>query len=183
MATFAFVVCNDCGMTPQVLHNDSRGCQHWYGGAAALQHHKETLVQWPFGSNFKVHTHSTSLHLDDNTISRFNLLGQHGLVCRNFPHAPGTLHQVLVTTQCNLAAAVCAAVSSSQTKEEIATDVKQELSKVMGTFGFEILQALVTDIDPAPRVKDAMNEINAAQRLRWGVLQGLLQPPSLQIAI
>jgi regulator of protease activity HflC (stomatin/prohibitin superfamily) len=36
----------------------------------------------------------------------------------------------------------------------------------MGTFGFEILQALVTDIDPAPRVKDAMNEINAAQRLR-----------------
>lgn len=54
-----------------------------------------------------------------------------------------------------------------QTKEEIANDVKQELSKVMSTFGFEILQALVTDIDPAVRVKDAMNEINAAQRLRW----------------
>lgn len=53
-----------------------------------------------------------------------------------------------------------------QTKEEIAIDVKQELSKVMSTFGFEILQALVTDIDPASRVKDAMNEINAAQRLR-----------------
>lgn len=53
-----------------------------------------------------------------------------------------------------------------QTKEEIATDVREELSKVMSTFGFEILQALVTDIDPAPRVKDAMNEINAAQRLR-----------------
>eukprot|EP00879_Flechtneria_rotunda_P004474 GHRR01004728.1.p1 GENE.GHRR01004728.1~~GHRR01004728.1.p1 ORF type:complete len:229 (+),score=72.94 GHRR01004728.1:183-869(+) len=52
------------------------------------------------------------------------------------------------------------------TKEEIATDVKSELSKVMSTFGFEILQALVTDIDPATRVKDAMNEINAAQRLR-----------------
>lgn len=52
------------------------------------------------------------------------------------------------------------------TKEEIAIDVKEELSKVMSTFGFEILQALVTDIDPAPRVKDAMNEINAAQRLR-----------------
>jgi hypothetical protein len=45
----------------------------------------------------------------------------------------------------------------------------------MGTFGFEILQALVTDIDPAPRVKDAMNEINAAQRLRCGgcVVMGL----------
>eukprot|EP00775_Hariotina_reticulata_P007739 gene7739-7938_t len=56
-----------------------------------------------------------------------------------------------------------------RTKEEIATDVKQELSKVMGMFGFEILQALVTDIDPAPRVKDAMNEINAAQRLSQDV--------------
>lgn len=41
----------------------------------------------------------------------------------------------------------------------------------MGTFGFEILQALVTDIDPAPRVKDAMNEINAAQRLRLVIVK------------
>ncbi|KAF6263260.1 flagellar associated protein [Scenedesmus sp. NREL 46B-D3] len=57
------------------------------------------------------------------------------------------------------------------TKEEIANDVRDELSKVMGTFGFEILQALVTDIDPAPRVKEAMNEINAAQRLRLAVAE------------
>ncbi|WIA21075.1 hypothetical protein OEZ85_005395 [Tetradesmus obliquus] len=57
------------------------------------------------------------------------------------------------------------------TKEEIANDVRDQLSKVMGTFGFEILQALVTDIDPAPRVKDAMNEINAAQRLRQAAFE------------
>jgi regulator of protease activity HflC (stomatin/prohibitin superfamily) len=33
-------------------------------------------------------------------------------------------------------------------------------------FGFEILNSLVTDIEPDQKVKDAMNEINAAQRLR-----------------
>ena len=54
-----------------------------------------------------------------------------------------------------------------QTKEEIAGVVKSELCKVMAAYGYEILQALVTDIDPAPKVKDAMNEINAAQRLRY----------------
>jgi len=52
------------------------------------------------------------------------------------------------------------------TKDEIARAVKAELQKVMSEFGFEILQALITDIDPAPKVKAAMNEINAAQRLR-----------------
>lgn len=52
------------------------------------------------------------------------------------------------------------------TKEEIAVSVKSELCKVMSAFGYEFLQALVTDIDPAVKVKDAMNEINAAKRLR-----------------
>lgn len=36
----------------------------------------------------------------------------------------------------------------------------------MDGFGYGILKALVTDIDPDPRVKDSMNEINAAQRMR-----------------
>lgn len=39
-----------------------------------------------------------------------------------------------------------------QTKEEIARDVKEELQASMGAFGYEILQVLVTDIDPAPKV-------------------------------
>merc|ERR1719498_1530926 len=51
-------------------------------------------------------------------------------------------------------------------KEEIAISVKEELSKAMSSFGYVIIQALVTDISPDARVKAAMNEINAAQRLR-----------------
>ena len=51
-------------------------------------------------------------------------------------------------------------------KDEIADVVRSELSAVMDDFGYGIVKALVTDIDPAPKVKEAMNEINAAQRLR-----------------
>jgi len=53
-----------------------------------------------------------------------------------------------------------------ETKDEIAHAVRDELEKVMSTFGYSIVQALVTDIDPDHRVKASMNEINAAQRLR-----------------
>jgi regulator of protease activity HflC (stomatin/prohibitin superfamily) len=51
-------------------------------------------------------------------------------------------------------------------KDDIAEAVKVELSHVMEGFGYGILKALVTDIEPDPRVKEAMNEINAAQRMR-----------------
>lgn len=51
-------------------------------------------------------------------------------------------------------------------KEEIAASVKDELCKSMTSFGYSILHALVTDISPDASVKRAMNEINAAQRLR-----------------
>jgi regulator of protease activity HflC (stomatin/prohibitin superfamily) len=51
-------------------------------------------------------------------------------------------------------------------KDDIAEAVKIELSHVMEGFGYGILKALVTDIEPDSRVKDAMNEINAAQRMR-----------------
>jgi regulator of protease activity HflC (stomatin/prohibitin superfamily) len=51
-------------------------------------------------------------------------------------------------------------------KDEIADIVKTELAQVMEGFGYGILKALVTDIDPDPKVKESMNEINAAQRLR-----------------
>lgn len=50
-----------------------------------------------------------------------------------------------------------------QTKEEIAKEVQDELSKAFAAFGYEILQALVTDIDPDPRVKAAMNEVSGQQ--------------------
>lgn len=51
-------------------------------------------------------------------------------------------------------------------KDEIAIDVKEELGEVMEGFGYEIVKALVTDIDPNENVKNAMNEINTALRLR-----------------
>jgi len=51
-------------------------------------------------------------------------------------------------------------------KDEIADIVKSELAQVMDGFGYGILKALVTDIDPDARVKESMNEINAAQRMR-----------------
>jgi regulator of protease activity HflC (stomatin/prohibitin superfamily) len=51
-------------------------------------------------------------------------------------------------------------------KDEIADAVRTELSQVMDDFGYGIVKALVTDIEPDTNVKKAMNEINAAQRLR-----------------
>lgn len=56
-------------------------------------------------------------------------------------------------------------------KDEIAQAVKQELDSVMDDFGYGIIKALVTDIDPDARVKESMNEINAAQRLREAAVQ------------
>ncbi len=51
-------------------------------------------------------------------------------------------------------------------KDEIAVAVKTELAQVMDDFGYGIVKALVTDIDPDAKVKEAMNEINAAKRTR-----------------
>ena len=51
-------------------------------------------------------------------------------------------------------------------KDDIAIIVKAELEQVMEGFGYGILKALVTDIDPDANVKQSMNEINAAQRMR-----------------
>ena len=56
--------------------------------------------------------------------------------------------------------------AAAQTKEEIAHSVKEELTKSMSSFGFMIIQTLVTDIEPDMKVRAAMNEINAAQRMR-----------------
>jgi regulator of protease activity HflC (stomatin/prohibitin superfamily) len=49
-------------------------------------------------------------------------------------------------------------------QSSISIAVKQELDATMSGFGFNILNALVTDIIPDSKVKDAMNDINAAQR-------------------
>lgn len=56
-------------------------------------------------------------------------------------------------------------------KDDIANAVKTELDAVMDEFGYSIVKALVTDIDPDAKVKVSMNEINAAQRLRMAAVE------------
>jgi len=50
------------------------------------------------------------------------------------------------------------------TKDEIAKAIKDELSTIMEDFGYTILKTLITDIQPDIVVKNAMNQINVAQR-------------------
>ena len=49
-------------------------------------------------------------------------------------------------------------------KEEIALAIQRELKEAMLKYGYDIVKALVTDIDPDEKVKIAMNRINAAER-------------------
>ncbi len=51
-------------------------------------------------------------------------------------------------------------------KDSIALAVKEDLSETMCAFGYGIQNTLVIGIKPDGKVQDAMNEINAAQRLR-----------------
>ena len=51
-------------------------------------------------------------------------------------------------------------------KDDIAVAVKNELEGQMAEFGYGIIKALVTDVNPDANVKAAMNEINTAQRMR-----------------
>ena len=49
-------------------------------------------------------------------------------------------------------------------KEEIALAIQRDLKEAMLNYGYDIIKALVTDIDPDEKVKIAMNRINAADR-------------------
>jgi len=49
-------------------------------------------------------------------------------------------------------------------KDDIANAVRRELQEAMNNYGYDIVRALVTDIDPDHQVKEAMNRINAAER-------------------
>jgi len=49
-------------------------------------------------------------------------------------------------------------------KEEIAKAIQRDLKEAMLDYGYDIIKALVTDIDPDENVKIAMNRINAADR-------------------
>ncbi|WP_128331823.1 SPFH domain-containing protein [Apibacter sp. HY039] len=49
-------------------------------------------------------------------------------------------------------------------KDDIAIAVKSEIQEAMQSYGYSIIKALVTDIDPDEQVKQAMNRINSAER-------------------
>lgn len=51
-------------------------------------------------------------------------------------------------------------------KDDIAVAIRRELEEAMNEYGYGIVKALVTDIDPDHAVKQAMNRINAAERER-----------------
>jgi regulator of protease activity HflC (stomatin/prohibitin superfamily) len=56
-------------------------------------------------------------------------------------------------------------------KDDIAHRVQDSLSDRMQGFGIIIINTLITGIDPARDVKEAMNNINAAQRQRVAALE------------
>jgi len=58
-----------------------------------------------------------------------------------------------------------------EAKEDLALSVKNALTETMGKYGYQILQVLITDLDPDQRVKNAMNEINSSKRLKFAVAE------------
>ncbi|KAL5099931.1 hypothetical protein RYX36_004258 [Vicia faba] len=55
---------------------------------------------------------------------------------------------------------------TSLSRRMIAKAVEDELEKAMSTYAYDIVQTLIVDIEPDVNVKRAMNEINAAARMR-----------------
>ena len=53
-----------------------------------------------------------------------------------------------------------------ESKEEVSNALKNALEEVMDTYGFKIHNALVTDLSPDQKVKNAMNEITAQRNYK-----------------
>jgi regulator of protease activity HflC (stomatin/prohibitin superfamily) len=58
-----------------------------------------------------------------------------------------------------------------EAKEDLALAVKNALSETMTGYGYQIMNALITDLDPDQRVKNAMNEINSSKRLKFAIAE------------
>lgn len=56
-------------------------------------------------------------------------------------------------------------------KDDIAIAVQQNIANSMDQYGYRIIKALITDIDPDHKVKEAMNRINAAKREKEAALE------------
>eukprot|EP00897_Mesotaenium_endlicherianum_P008831 jgi/Mesen1/7977/ME000424S07146 len=66
-------------------------------------------------------------------------------------------------------------------KDDIAHNVANELEKVMGAYGYTIQQTLIVDVEPDATVKRAMNDINAAQRMRMAAQERAEAEKILQV--
>ncbi|MED6221797.1 HIR complex subunit [Stylosanthes scabra] len=71
--------------------------------------------------------------------------------------------------------------ASFEQKNEIAKAVEEELEKAMCAYGYEMVQTLIVDIEPDEHVKRAMNDINAAARLRMAANEKAEAEKILQI--
>lgn len=90
-------------------------------------------------------------------------------------------HYVLADTKKQMTAYVYDVIRSTiptmtldeafESKEEVSLTVKAQLVEVFTTYGYTILQTLVTDLSPDAKVRDAMNEINASKRLKEAAYQ------------
>eukprot|EP00586_Coscinodiscus_wailesii_P022779 CAMPEP_0172496126 /NCGR_PEP_ID=MMETSP1066-20121228/81846_1 /TAXON_ID=671091 /ORGANISM="Coscinodiscus wailesii, Strain CCMP2513" /LENGTH=254 /DNA_ID=CAMNT_0013268249 /DNA_START=206 /DNA_END=970 /DNA_ORIENTATION=+ len=58
-----------------------------------------------------------------------------------------------------------------EAKEDLALAVKSALTETMTNYGYQIMQTLITDLDPDQRVKSAMNEINSSKRLKFAIAE------------
>ena len=56
-------------------------------------------------------------------------------------------------------------------KDDIAVAVQQNIANSMEQYGYNIIKALITDIDPDHKVKESMNRINAAKRDKEATLE------------
>jgi len=56
-------------------------------------------------------------------------------------------------------------------KDDIAIAVQRNIAQSMDKYGYNIIKALITDIDPDHKVKESMNRINAAKREREAALE------------
>jgi regulator of protease activity HflC (stomatin/prohibitin superfamily) len=56
-------------------------------------------------------------------------------------------------------------------KDDIAIAVQKNIANSMEKYGYKIIKALITDIDPDAKVKESMNRINAAKREREAALE------------
>lgn len=83
-----------------------------------------------------------------------------------------TIHTRCLTDICTTSSVIRAIVPKLnlddvfEQKNDIARAVEDELGKAMSSYGYKIVQTLIVDIEPDNHVKKAMNEINAASRMR-----------------